>query len=77
MVEGDQDRVIASKDLIFERGAEADRIKHELRANLSESLFMPVDRRVIGSIVVSWLITLPVGGILAVLFFFPLKGMFS
>jgi PiT family inorganic phosphate transporter len=36
-----------------------------------------IDLRVIGSIVVSWLITLPVGGILAALFFFTLKGMFS
>jgi predicted phosphate transport protein (TIGR00153 family) len=45
LVDGDQDRVIASKDLIFEREAEADRIKHELRANLPKSLFMPVDRR--------------------------------
>ncbi len=36
-----------------------------------------IDLRVIGSIIVSWLVTLPVGGILAALFFFTLKGMFS
>ena len=42
---GDQDRVIQLKDIIFEREAEADRIKHELRAHLPKSLFMPVDRR--------------------------------
>ena len=36
-----------------------------------------IDLRVIGSIVVSWVITLPVGGILAALFFFTLKGMFT
>ncbi|MEJ2382789.1 MAG: inorganic phosphate transporter [Xanthomonadales bacterium] len=36
-----------------------------------------IDLRVIGGIVVSWVITLPVGGILAALFFFTLKGMFS
>jgi PiT family inorganic phosphate transporter len=36
-----------------------------------------IDLRVIGSIVVSWLITLPVGGVLAALFFFTLKGMFT
>ena len=36
-----------------------------------------IDLRVIGSIVVSWLVTLPVGGVLAALFFFTLKGMFS
>ena len=36
-----------------------------------------IDLRVIGSIVVSWVITLPVGGLLAALFFFTLKGMFT
>jgi predicted phosphate transport protein (TIGR00153 family) len=42
---GDQIRVTKLKDRIFEREAEADRIKHELRAHLPKSLFMPVDRR--------------------------------
>lgn len=45
LVAGEQERVIELKDRIFEREAEADRIKHELRANLPKSLFMPVDRR--------------------------------
>lgn len=36
-----------------------------------------IDLRVIGGIVVSWVITLPAGGILAAMFFFMLKGMFS
>ncbi|MCU7890532.1 MAG: inorganic phosphate transporter [Candidatus Thiodiazotropha sp. (ex Ustalcina ferruginea)] len=36
-----------------------------------------IDLRVIGNIVVSWLITLPAGGILAAIFFFMLKGIFS
>ncbi len=36
-----------------------------------------IDLRVIGSIVVSWLVTLPAGAALAALFFFTLKGMFS
>ncbi len=36
-----------------------------------------IDLRVIGGIVVSWFVTLPVGGILAALFFFTLKGMFG
>ncbi len=36
-----------------------------------------IDLRVIGGIVVSWLVTLPVGGILAALIFFTLKGMFT
>jgi PiT family inorganic phosphate transporter len=36
-----------------------------------------IDLRVVGGVFVSWLITLPVGGILAALFFFTLKGMFS
>jgi len=45
LVDGDQQRVAGHKDRIFEREAEADRIKHELRAHLPKSLFMPVDRR--------------------------------
>jgi PiT family inorganic phosphate transporter len=36
-----------------------------------------IDLRVIGGIIVSWVITLPAGGILAALFFFILKGIFS
>ena len=45
LVAGDQKLVLEIKDRIFEREAEADRIKHELRAHLPKSLFMPVDRR--------------------------------
>jgi predicted phosphate transport protein (TIGR00153 family) len=41
----DKDLIYKSKDLIFEREAEADRIKNELRLHLPKSLFMPVDRR--------------------------------
>jgi inorganic phosphate transporter, PiT family len=36
-----------------------------------------IDLRVIGGIIISWLVTLPVGGVLAALFFFTLKGMFT
>ncbi|MDH3475302.1 MAG: inorganic phosphate transporter [Rhodospirillales bacterium] len=36
-----------------------------------------LDLRVIGGIVVSWIATLPIGGILAALFFFTLKGIFT
>lgn len=36
-----------------------------------------IDLRVIGKIVVSWLVTLPAGGILAALFFFALKSIFG
>ena len=36
-----------------------------------------IDVRVIGGIVMSWLVTLPVGGVLAALIFFTLKGIFS
>ncbi len=35
-----------------------------------------IDMRVIGGIIVSWVVTLPIGGVLAALFFFTLKGMF-
>lgn len=36
-----------------------------------------IDLRVIGGIFVSWIVTLPVGGLLAALFFFTLKGIFT
>ncbi len=36
-----------------------------------------LDLRVIGNIVVSWVVTLPAGGILAALLFFMFKGIFS
>ncbi len=36
-----------------------------------------IDLRVVGGIILSWFITLPAGGILAALFFFLFKGMFS
>ena len=36
-----------------------------------------LDLRVIGNIVISWIVTLPAGGILAALFFFVFKGIFG
>jgi len=36
-----------------------------------------IDLRVIGNIVVSWVITLPIGAALSAIFFFTLKGMFT
>ena len=36
-----------------------------------------IDLRVIGGIVLSWIITLPIGGVLAAFFFFSLKGLFG
>ena len=36
-----------------------------------------LDLRVIGNIVISWVVTLPAGGILAAIFFFVLKGIFG
>ncbi len=36
-----------------------------------------IDLRVIGKIIISWVVTLPAGGILAALIFFMLKGMFT
>ncbi len=41
----DQESVIATKDRIFAKEAEADRIKNDMRGALPRSLFMPVDRR--------------------------------
>jgi predicted phosphate transport protein (TIGR00153 family) len=45
LVEQDHTQVTVLKDRIFMLEAEADRLKHELRAHLPKSLFMPVDRR--------------------------------
>ena len=42
---GDQEAVVTVKNRIFEREAEADKIKNDLRGALPKSLFMPVDRR--------------------------------
>ena len=39
--------------------------------------FAALDLRVIGSIFVSWVVTLPVGGLLAAFLFFTFKGMFT
>ncbi len=39
--------------------------------------FAALDLRVVGKIVVSWVVTLPAGGALAALFFFFLKGVFT
>ncbi len=36
-----------------------------------------IDLRVIGGIIMSWIITLPIGGVLAALFYFTLRGMFA
>jgi len=45
LAKGDQQGVVAVKDIIFEKEAEADSIKNELRNRLPKSLLMPVDRR--------------------------------
>ena len=36
-----------------------------------------LDLRVLGNIVISWIVTLPVGGVLAAIFFFVFKGIFG
>ena len=36
-----------------------------------------IDMRVVGNIFMSWVVTLPAGGLLAILFFFTLKGIFG
>lgn len=45
LAKGDQQGVVAVKDIIFAKEAEADSIKNELRNRLPKSLLMPVDRR--------------------------------
>ncbi|MDH3664538.1 MAG: TIGR00153 family protein [Alphaproteobacteria bacterium] len=45
LCDGDQKKVEAVKERIFELENEADKIKNELRSRLPKSLFMPVDRR--------------------------------
>ncbi len=45
LVAGDQAKVEAQKDLIFNKEAAADAIKNELRGHLPKSILMPVDRR--------------------------------
>jgi len=45
LAKGDHQGVKSAKDRIFEREAEADSIKNEMRGALPKSLFMPVDRR--------------------------------
>ena len=42
---GDQEKVAAVKDRVFELEEQADGIKNELRAHLPKSLMLPVDRR--------------------------------
>jgi PiT family inorganic phosphate transporter len=36
-----------------------------------------IDMRVVGNIFMSWIVTLPAGGLLAILFFYTLKGVFA
>ena len=45
LIAGDQEKVAAVKELIFNYEQEADDIKNELRANLPRSMMLPVDRR--------------------------------
>ncbi len=45
LIDGDQAKIEAQKDLIFEKEQAADEIKNQLRGHLPKSLLMPVDRR--------------------------------
>ena len=45
LLDGDQAKLEAQKDLIFEKEQAADDIKNQLRGHLPKSLLMPVDRR--------------------------------
>jgi len=45
LIDGDQAKIEAQKDLIFQKEQAADEIKNQLRGQLPKSLLMPVDRR--------------------------------
>ncbi|MEJ1296457.1 MAG: TIGR00153 family protein [Candidatus Sedimenticola sp. (ex Thyasira tokunagai)] len=45
LIAGDANALKEQKDIIFAKEYEADDIKHEIKAHLPKSLFMPVDRR--------------------------------
>lgn len=45
LISGDKTALNEQKEKIFSKESEADDLKHELRAHLPKSLFMPVDRR--------------------------------
>ena len=45
LLDGDQERVQAHKERIFELEQEADDLKNDIRSHLPKSLFMPMDRR--------------------------------
>ncbi len=45
LINGDNPALIKQKDLIFAKEFEADDLKHELKAHMPKSLFLPVDRR--------------------------------
>ncbi len=45
LIKGDDTALKAQKDKIFSKEDEADVLKHDLKAHLPKSLFMPVDRR--------------------------------
>jgi len=45
LCDGDQEKLKATQQKIFDLEHEADAIKNQLRAHLPKSLFMPVDRR--------------------------------
>lgn len=45
LCEGDQEKVVAAKERIFNLEEKADGIKNRLRAHLPKSLLLPVDRR--------------------------------
>ncbi len=45
LVKGDNSGLVEQKDKIFAKEGEADALKHDIRAHLPKSLFMPVDRR--------------------------------
>jgi len=45
LVKGDNAAVAKQKDVIFAKEYEADELKHNIKAHMPKSLFMPVDRR--------------------------------
>ena len=51
-------------------------LRQDIIANQAKDI-AAIDLRVVGNIFMSWIVTLPAGAILSILFFYIFKGIFS